>query len=102
MRVFWLFLFLLVLGEDYYSILGVKRGATEKEIKKAYRKLALKYHPDKNKDPGAEEQFMSTIDFFFSLKKDCTCEKGKSKRTNLTFLFHSLLFSSKLVFRFWW
>ena len=36
--------------KDYYKILGVKRDATEKEIKKAYRKLALQWHPDKHKD----------------------------------------------------
>ena len=43
--------------EDHYSTLGVKRDATEAEIKKAFRALALKYHPDKNKDPGAQEKF---------------------------------------------
>ncbi|VAH88313.1 unnamed protein product [Triticum turgidum subsp. durum] len=44
-------------GKDYYATLNVRRDATMKEVKSAYRTLARKYHPDMNKSPGAEEKF---------------------------------------------
>ncbi|MFA0464540.1 DnaJ domain-containing protein, partial [Vibrio sp. 10N.261.45.F1] len=50
---------------DYYSVLGVSKGASEKEIKKAYKKLAVKYHPDKNPgDATAEANFKEVKDAY--------------------------------------
>ena len=45
------------MSEDYYKVLGVDKNASLDEIKNSYRKLAKKYHPDLNKDPGAESKF---------------------------------------------
>ena len=51
--------------EDYYDILGISKGASESEIKKAYRKMALKYHPDKNPDDKeAEEKFKKAAEAY--------------------------------------
>src|SRR6516225_4079666 len=54
--------------KDYYATLGVDRGASEEEIKKAYRKLARKYHPDVSKEPNAEERFKEVAEAYETLK----------------------------------
>lgn len=54
--------------KDYYATLGVKKDASQEEIQKAYRKLARKYHPDVNKEPGAEAKFKEIGEAYEVLK----------------------------------
>ena len=70
-------LFLLLItfsycGEDYYKLLGLKRGATKEQIKRAFKKLSLKYHPDKNRDnpKKAKEMFVKIANAYDVLSND--------------------------------
>ena len=47
----------MAIKQDYYEVLGVPRNASDEEIKRAFRKLAKLYHPDRNREPGAEDKF---------------------------------------------
>jgi molecular chaperone DnaJ len=55
---------------DYYEVLGVQRTASKDEIKDAYRKLAMQYHPDRNKAPDAEERFKEISEAYAVLSDD--------------------------------
>ncbi|XP_042550983.1 LOW QUALITY PROTEIN: dnaJ homolog subfamily B member 4-like [Dipodomys spectabilis] len=56
------------MGKDYYGILGIEKGASDEDIKKAYRKQALRFHPDKNKSPQAEEKFKEVAEAYEVLR----------------------------------
>src|SRR3954451_6843302 len=54
-------------GTDHYRTLGVEKKASQEDIKKAYRKLARQYHPDTNKEAGAEERFKAISEAYDTL-----------------------------------
>ncbi|MDD3493923.1 MAG: DnaJ domain-containing protein, partial [Candidatus Thermoplasmatota archaeon] len=56
--------------KDYYEVLGVNKDASQADIKKAYRRLALKYHPDKSDRPDAEEKFKEISEAYAVLSDD--------------------------------
>src|SRR4029077_2798564 len=58
----------IVKYKDYYASLGLERGASDADIKKAYRKLAHKYHPDVSKEAGAETKFKEVAEAYQTLK----------------------------------
>jgi molecular chaperone DnaJ len=68
--------------KDYYSLLEVNQSASQDEIKKAYRKLAVKYHPDKNKESGAENKFKEINDAYSTLGDPAKRQQYDQQRTN--------------------
>ncbi|KAM4643869.1 dnaJ homolog subfamily B member 1 isoform 2-T2 [Amazona ochrocephala] len=52
------------MGKDYYRTLGLSRGASSDDVRRAYRRQALRFHPDKNKEPGAEERFKEVAEAY--------------------------------------
>src|SRR3979411_33878 len=56
--------------QDYYEALEVPRNASSEEIRRAYRKLARQYHPDVNKEPGAEDRFKEISEAYEVLRDD--------------------------------
>ncbi|MGI0027099.1 MAG: DnaJ domain-containing protein [Nitrosopumilaceae archaeon] len=65
---------------DCYQVLGVQKGASQKEIKNAYRRLSLKYHPDRNKGEKNGEKFKQVLEAYQTLKLE---EKKKSRRSEV-------------------
>ncbi|MEM4287467.1 MAG: DnaJ domain-containing protein [Candidatus Caldarchaeum sp.] len=93
-------------GRDYYEILGVPRNATKEEIKRAYRRLALQYHPDRNKSPDAEEKFKQISEAYAVLVDDekrrlydMYGKAGVSKTYSTEDLFRSTWFDFDELFR---
>jgi len=69
-----------VLLETYYSLLGIERNATKKEIKKAYRRMAMKYHPDKVHELGEKIKTIAEIEFKrINIAKDALLDDFKRK-----------------------
>ncbi|HSD04688.1 MAG TPA: DnaJ domain-containing protein [Nitrosopumilaceae archaeon] len=62
-----------------YEILGIQKGASQKEIKTAYRNLSLKYHPDRNKDEKDGEKFKAVIEAYQFLRRE---EKQSQKKSD--------------------
>lgn len=73
--------------QDYYAILGVPRDADDQAIKRAFRKLAFEYHPDRNKEPGAEDRFKEISEAYAVLsdpQKRAAFDAGKAQGASVS------------------
>ncbi len=92
---------------DYYGVLGVDRSASREQIRQAYRRLALKHHPDRNKEPGATERFKEIAEAYAVLSDDAkrreydvTGHAGVSERWTTEDLFRDFAFGDFFGGRF--
>ena len=80
---------------DYYEVLGLERDASEADVKKAYRRLAMKFHPDRNQDPSAEEKFKEASEAYEVLS-------DPSKKGTYDQFGHAGLDPNSMGGRGWW
>jgi molecular chaperone DnaJ len=71
--------------KDYHKILGIKRGASQEEIKSAYKILAKKYHPDLNKEPDAESKFKDLSEAYEALKNGTPKDPWENRPFNTSY-----------------
>lgn len=80
------------MAEKYYKLLGLEVGADDEAIKKAYKKLALEYHPDKNQDPASAEKFKEISEAYQILTKKIQIPNNNSMPSNFNFIDPNQLF----------
>lgn len=81
------------MSNNYYTILEVEPNASEDEIKKAYKKLALKYHPDRNSEPGSDEKFKKISEAYQNLTNKSHSPQGINMNQKSGFINPNELFA---------
>ena len=82
------------MADKYYKLLGLDVGADDETIKKAYKKLALEYHPDKNQEPGSAEKFKEISEAYQILTKKIEMPTQNVMPTNFNFIDPNQLFAN--------